>query len=170
MTFISERDFDIVVTYLETKHEVNRSYDSEVIIWTDTQPDRQEWNHYLSVFAGSNEELLKASSFNHGQTLLDIKVNTTDDHLKTSLSSLHQPGDALAQKKWDHSSHLQDAHRKSFHHSDQDNTHGMMKTISDVHTVQHVKSALMHTGGLVLSKAEIIWYYLAILKEIILKT
>ena len=42
MTFISERDFDIVVTYLEAKHEVNRSYDSEVIIWTDTQPDRQE--------------------------------------------------------------------------------------------------------------------------------
>ena len=42
MTFISERDFDIVVTYLEAKHEVNRSNDSEVIIWTDTQPDRQE--------------------------------------------------------------------------------------------------------------------------------
>ena len=42
MTFISERDFDIVVTYLEAKNEVNRSNDSEVIIWTDTQPDRQE--------------------------------------------------------------------------------------------------------------------------------
>ena len=40
--------------------------------------------------------------------------------------------------------------------TDQDNTHAMMKTISDVQTVQHVKSALMHTGGLVLSKAEII--------------
>ena len=31
--------------------------------------------------------------------------------------------------------------------------------------LKYVKSALMQTGGLVLSKAEIIWYYLAILKE-----
>ena len=42
MTFISERDLNIVVTYLNAKNEVNRSNDSEVIIWTDTQPDRQE--------------------------------------------------------------------------------------------------------------------------------
>ena len=81
---------------------------------------------------GGNKELLKVSSLNHGQTLLDIKVNSIDDHFRTSFSSLHQPGDALAQKKWDQSSYLQDVHRMSFHHSDQDNTHGMMKTISDV--------------------------------------
>ena len=39
MTFISERDLDIVVTYLNDKNEVNRSNGSKVIIRTDT--DRQ---------------------------------------------------------------------------------------------------------------------------------
>ena len=41
MTFISELDLDIVVTYLHEKNEVNKSNGSKVIIWTDTQTDRQ---------------------------------------------------------------------------------------------------------------------------------
>ena len=35
MTFISELDLDIVVTYLLAKNEVNGSNGSKVIIWTD---------------------------------------------------------------------------------------------------------------------------------------
>ena len=33
LTFISEPDLDIVVTYLHAKNYVNRSSDSKVIIW-----------------------------------------------------------------------------------------------------------------------------------------
>ena len=37
MTFISQLDLDIVLTYLHAKNEVNRSDGSKVIIQTDTQ-------------------------------------------------------------------------------------------------------------------------------------
>ena len=42
MTFISEADLDIVVTYLNAKNEDNRSNGSKVIIRTDTHTDRCE--------------------------------------------------------------------------------------------------------------------------------
>lgn len=125
----------------------------------------------VCIFAPSSgeckyhEELHKVASFNRGQTLLDIKATTVDDHIRASLSTLHQPGDAHAQEKWYHSSCLQDARRTCCDHTDQDNTHDMMKAISDLQIVMYVKSTLMHDDGLVLSMTEVNNMYLSILKE-----
>ena len=40
MTFISECDLDIIVTYLNAKNAINRSNGSKVFIRADTQTDR----------------------------------------------------------------------------------------------------------------------------------
>ena len=61
MIFTSEHDLDIVVTYLNTKNEVNRSNGSKVII----QTDRHEWNHYLTTFAGGNKWHIYYEMTNH---------------------------------------------------------------------------------------------------------
>ena len=58
VTFISELDLDIVVTYLHDKSEVSRSNGSKVIIWADIQTDRHQGNLYLPVFAGDNKTTL----------------------------------------------------------------------------------------------------------------
>jgi hypothetical protein len=112
------------------------------------------------------EELHKVASDNCGQRLLDIKAHTMDDHIRASLSSLHQPGDAHAQEKWYHSSCLQDAHRTCSNDTGVDDAHDdMMRAISDVQIVMHVKSSLMSNAGLVLNMAEINNVYMSILKE-----
>ena len=36
MTLILKSDLDIMMTYFYTKNEVNRSFDSKVMAWTDT--------------------------------------------------------------------------------------------------------------------------------------
>ena len=64
MTFISELDPDIVMTYLHAQNEVNRSNGSKVIIQTDCAHretnrhiDRHERNLYLPAFVGGNKRI-----------------------------------------------------------------------------------------------------------------
>lgn len=113
------------------------------------------------------EELHKVVSINRGQTLLDIQSNTIDDHIRASLSSLHQPGDAHAQEKWYHSSCLQNARRTCSNDTGciDNSPNNITKVISDDQIVKHVQTLFISDPELVLNMSQINSMYMSIIKE-----
>ena len=58
-----------------------------------------------------NEPLHRVESDSMGKTLIDIKQNTVNDQVRTSLSELLDAGDASALEKWYHRTCLRSAQR-----------------------------------------------------------
>ena len=90
-----------------------------------------------------HEEELHKVSDNCGEALLYIKANTKDDHIRVSLSSFHERGDAHAQEKWYHISCLQDARGTCSSDTDTESAqNNLMRTLSDIQIIMHVKASL----------------------------
>ena len=86
------------------------------------------------------------STFNTGKLAIDIQQKTTDDRIRTCLSSLHEPGDAHAQEKWYHSSCLQLALRTIPDDSPSRSELELRQRISDVQLIMYVESCLQEDG------------------------
>jgi len=109
------------------------------------------------------EDLHMVSTYNRGKLLINIQQKTTDDRIRTCLSSLHEPGDAHAQEKWYHSSCLQLALRTIPDDSPSRSELELRRRISDVQLIMYVDSCLQEDG--LISMTDVNDVYASILRE-----
>ena len=90
-------------------------------------------------------------SENKGKRLVDIKDRTNDDQVRTSLSDLHEPGDARALEKWYHDACMILADR-SCKNVEAQNTIRLSRYMSDCEIVVFVRESLATEKSLTMSE------------------
>lgn len=110
----------------------------------------------------STEPLHRVLSDNMGKTLLDIKLNSQDDQVRTAVADLQDPGDASALEKFYHRKCLRYAQR-SFSPHDCDSPE-FVRSLCDEQLLTSVQNSLTDEG-VRLNMAEVNQNYLSILKR-----
>ena len=77
-----------------------------------------------------------------------IKQKTTDDRIRTCLSTLHEPGDAHAQEKCYYSSCIQIALRSVPEANQEQSELELRQHISDVQLIMYIVSCLHEDGAI----------------------
>jgi len=92
-----------------------------------------------------------------------IKQKTTDDRIRTCLSTLHESGDTHAQEKWYHSSCIQIALRPFPEANQEQSELEFRQRISDVQLIMYVESCLHEDGAI--SMTDVNNVYAGVLRE-----
>ena len=128
---------------------------------TRNKPKEKMCVFSLCIWEG--EDLHRVESVSRGRKLIDIKNYTTDDKVRTCLSTLVEPGDASAQEIWCHKNCIVYAERTCRIDDVNNKRYSIHRKLVDLEFVASVKLSL--ADGEVLNMSDLNKKYICMLIE-----